>query len=175
MNSRGFTLVEIVVAAGVLMVATLALAANLAQNAGLASQPREESTARNAVRSMVATLMSEPFSAVAATYHRQGFDVPGLSPLPGDTDGVGECRLAYGPGGDQSLYTVTVEVNWRGRGGERSVRSVFFLSNVRGDTGTPTPLADLGGPDQIEVPTPVLPTIETEPEDPQETPPPEGY
>lgn len=143
-RQRGFTLIEVLLAGIVLLIASVALAATMAQSHGLASAPREEVKARNAAQSVVAGLAATPFDEVASLYHKRGFPVPGLTPLPGDPDNLpGEVEFAYGPGGDTSCYTVTVRVRWRGATGERGVETIHYLANVRGDTGQPPSLAEI--------------------------------
>ena len=143
--SRAFTLIEVLLAASVLVIASVALAATMAQSGGIGDSGREEMVARNALRACVATLASTPFDRVAADFHNQGFDVANLTPQTGDADGrCGEVVFAYGPGGDTSYYTVTVRIRWRGRVGDRVMESVHYLANVRGDTGAPTPLEEIG-------------------------------
>lgn len=144
-GDEGFSLIEILFAGTVLMIASVALAATMAQSDGLTQGPREEVAARNAIQSAFAALSATPFDQVAVLFHNQGFQVPALTPVPGDADGLpGEIVFAYGPGGDTSFYTVTLRVNWRGRGGDRVVESIHYLANVRGDVGTPTPLEQIG-------------------------------
>jgi hypothetical protein len=143
-RQRGITLIEVLMAGIVLLIAAVALAATMAQSHGLANAPREEVAARNAAQAAIAGLASTPFDQVAALYHKRGFPVPGLTPLPGDADGLpGEVVFAYGPGGDTSFYTVTVRVRWRGTTGERGIETIHYLANVRGDTGEPPSLAEI--------------------------------
>lgn len=141
---EGFTLLEVLLAGAVLAVAAVGLAAGLAQGDRMTDSARQTMLARNATRSMIANISSCNFSEVAKLYHRRGFLVPGLSPAPGDTDGMpGEIELAYGPGEDTSFYRATVRVRWRDRSGERVLETVRYLANVRGDTGDPVPLSQL--------------------------------
>jgi len=143
--SRAFTLIEVLIAGAVLVIASVALAATMAQSGGIGESGREEMVARNALRGCIATLAATPFDRVAADFHKRGFDVPNLTPQAGDADGqCGEVVFDYGPGGDTSYYAVTVRIRWRGRTGDRVLESVHYLANVRGDTGTPTPLNEIG-------------------------------
>jgi hypothetical protein len=143
--SRAFTLIEVLIAGTVLVIASVALAATMAQTGGLGESGREEMVARNAIRSVVAALAAAPFDRVAADFHNQCFDVTGLTTQTSDADGrCGEVLFAYGPDDDTSFYTVTVRVRWRGRVGDRMMESVHYLANVRGDTGTPVPLEQIG-------------------------------
>jgi prepilin-type N-terminal cleavage/methylation domain-containing protein len=143
-DRRGFTLLEVLVGSGVLAITGLALAASLAQGHELAQSPREETLARNAIRSVLAELGAARFGDVARAFHGMGFGCPPLRPQRGDPDGLpGEIRFEYGPGGDRSCYTVTVRVRWEGRRGPRVVETVAYLSNVRCDTGEPVPLEEI--------------------------------
>ena len=146
-KQRGFSLVEILLAGTVLVIASVALAATMAQSDGLTQGPREEVTARQAIEAVYAALSATPYDQVAVLYQDQGFDVEGLTPIPGDADGLpGTIRFEYGPDGDTSFYTVRIQVAWRGRGGDRTVESVHYLANARGDVGTPTPLEEITPP-----------------------------
>jgi Tfp pilus assembly protein PilV len=144
-SNRGFTLLEVLVAGAILVMATLAVAAAIAQSPRLAEDPREERAARSAVRSVYSEVAATPFQDVAVNYHRRGFEVFPLKALAYDPDGLpGEVVFDYGPDGDTTLYTVTVKVRWQGALGARKIESRHYIANVRGDTGTPTLLEDLG-------------------------------
>ena len=144
---RGFTLVEVLIGAAILAIAALSLAALLAHGPGLAQTPREETVARNAIRSMLAELAAARFDTVARDYHRAGFRCAPLRALPDDPDGApGEIHFDYGPGGNRAVYTVTLRVRWSSRLGPREVESVAYLANIRGDTGLPVPLEELAEP-----------------------------
>jgi prepilin-type N-terminal cleavage/methylation domain-containing protein len=141
MRPRGFSLLEVMIACAILAIAGLALAASLAHGQELSHAPREEAIAGSAIRSVLAEMAGAPFSEVANGYHRRWFPVPPLRAPRDDPDGFpGEIEIAYGPVGDQSFYAVTVRVRWDGIKGVRVLESVSYLSNVRGDTGTPVPL-----------------------------------
>ena len=148
-HGRGFSLIEVLVAGIVLVIASVALAATMAQTAGLTEGPREEIAARHGIQSVYAVLSATPYDQVAPLFQGQGFPVPGLTPQPGDPDGLpGQIVFDYGPGGDTSYYTVTLRVAWRGRGANRLVESVHYLANVRGDTGRPPPLEEIVPPEE---------------------------
>lgn len=140
-TQSGFTLMEVLFAGFVLAVTAVALAATLVQGKRLADAPRDEISARNAIQSIFAEMSATPFPQIPPTFERVGFAVPGLKAPEGDPDGLpGQIVLDYGPGGDTSYYTVTLRVQWRSGPDVRTVESVRFMSNVRGDTGTPPPL-----------------------------------
>jgi len=143
----GFTLVEVTVAGFVLTIASVGLAVTLAQGAALSKNPRSEITARHAMQAVLAEIQSTTFAEVGTRFHNVGFPVADLKAVPGDADGLpGEVVFGYGPEGDTSYYTVTVRVRWQVGGGERVVESVRYVSNMRGDTGTPSPLAGVEQP-----------------------------
>ncbi len=139
--TRGFLLVETLVAGFVLTVASLALASALAQGNRTAETPREEYAARTAIGGIFADLSGTPFDQAATVFNGMDFEVPGLRPVRGDGDGLpGEVTFTYGPNGEQNVYTVTARVRWQGTAGERSIEVVRYLANVRGDVGVPPPL-----------------------------------
>jgi len=140
-GTGGFTLLETLLAGFVLAVSAVALASTLAQSKRLADRPRDEMVARGAMQSVFAEIAATPFPQVAPTYENAGFAVPGLRAPPGDADGLpGEVRVEYGPYGNTSFYTVTLRVRWMNGAQVRTVESVRFVSNVRGDTGAVPPL-----------------------------------
>jgi len=144
-SPRGFTLVEVLLAGIVMAIASVGLSASMIQASRLGSAPREDVAARNAIRDCIAEMAATPFDRVAETYQDHDFDVTGLRVAPGDPDGhVGKIHFEYGPDGSTLYYTVTVRIHWMGRNGDRVEESVHYLSNVRGDTGTPLPLEQLG-------------------------------
>jgi hypothetical protein len=132
-------------AAFALAVAAIGLAAALAQGNRLTDGVQEEMLARNAIRAKFAEISGTGFASAATTFHGTGFDVEPLRAPDDDADGKpGMVHFAYGPGGDQKLYIVTIRVRWAGRGGSRDVEVMRYLANVRGDTGTP-PILDAAG------------------------------
>jgi type II secretory pathway pseudopilin PulG len=144
-NQGGFSLLEVTFAAVVLAVTAVGLAAGMAQGDHLTRGVKEEVAARNAIRSVLAEIGAASWADAAKDHHGQGFEVNGLIAPEGDADGKpGLVTFEYGPGGDTSLYRVTVVVSWRIGSGSRTIEAIRYLSNVRGDTGTPVPLAQLG-------------------------------
>ena len=145
-QDAGFTILEVMFASIVLAIAAVGLAAGLAQGGNLTTAVKQEIAARNAARGMLAEIGASPFDTVAALYNDQDFEVPGLSAAAGDVDGkCGGIAFAYGPAGETNLYRVSVEVTWRHGNGSRTVVLDRYLANVRGDSGTPAPLATPGG------------------------------
>ncbi|MGH7163755.1 MAG: type IV pilus modification PilV family protein [Planctomycetota bacterium] len=137
----GFTLVEVVAAGFVLAVTAVGLAVTLAQGKRLAETPRDEMAARTVIQGVYSELTATPWVEVGTTFQDAGFQVPGLKAPNGDPDGMpGEIVFEYGPGGDTSMYLVTLRVRWKVGTEVRTLESVRYLSNVRGDTGTPAAL-----------------------------------
>lgn len=98
----GFTLVEVMAAAMIIMVAVLGASSAILSSAGLTRMNRDTERARQAVRQQLEQLQGMPFGEVFAAYNDvedddagltipapgAGFDVPGLRPVDGDEDGL---------------------------------------------------------------------------------------
>lgn len=142
---NGFTFIEVIFATFVLAVASVSLAASLASAKRLSDGPRSEMVARSAIQATFAEIDATPFPRIVPDFAGRGFAAGALRAPPGDADGLpGEVLLAYGPGGNTGYYTVTLRVRWREGSRTRSIESIRFVSNVRGDTGTPPPLVGNG-------------------------------
>ena len=77
-------------------------------------------------------------------YHLRGFDVPGLTALRDDYDGLpGEIIFEPAPNDVPHCYRVRIRIRWRDAGGEHTIEDVRYLANVRGDPGDPVPLGKL--------------------------------
>lgn len=142
----GFTLIEVLFACFILAVASVALAGAMATGTRLSEGPRLEMNARTAMQAKFAEITATPFASIVTNFQNRGFAVAGLTPAKGDGDGLpGEILLAYGPDGNTDFYTVTLRVRWQDGTQVRTVESVRFIANVRGDSGTPAPLYGNGG------------------------------
>lgn len=127
-GERGTSLVELIV---LLVAAALLVGSTLTGVVSHGVQRRihgEQILAMSACRNTLEMLRSQPFAALPG-FHGTGFDVPGqdgqargLSPLPGDPDGLpGEISVALNrQNGLAIIYTVTARVRWLGatRGGD---------------------------------------------------------
>ena len=143
-SSKGFTLIETLAAGFVLTISSVAFAAVIAQGRHIVELPREEHAARAAIAGAFAEIVATPYDQLTDQFNGAGFSVPDLRPVDGDDDDMcGEIAFTYGPNGELNIYTVTARVRWRGTTGNRSIKAVRYLANVRGDTGTPPPLEEL--------------------------------
>ena len=139
-GSRGFSFVELVLAVGVLAIVAVGVASAMVQGPRLARVARDEMMVRSSMRGMVAEISSAPYSEVAAAYAGQGFEVPGLAASPVDADKLpGVIRVDEIREGVARYFRVTLTVNWQGVQGTRTIQSVHYISNVRGDTAQPLP------------------------------------
>jgi prepilin-type N-terminal cleavage/methylation domain-containing protein len=140
-GSRGFTFVELVLAVGILAIVAVGTAAAMVQGPRLTRVAREEMIVRSAMRGMVAEISSAPYSEVAAAFSGEGFEVPGLAASAVDEDKLpGIIRINEMVEGTARYYRVTLLVSWQGVQGTRSIQSVHYVSNVRGDTATELPV-----------------------------------
>ena len=143
LDVRGFSLIESLMAGLVLVIASLGVAASVAQGSGITDRTRNEARAWNAIRTVHSTLTADAFSTVATNFHQKGFAVPGLRAVDGDSDGLpGSIVMADVPD-VPSCYMVTAMVRWQVSRRVHSVRSRFFIGNVYGDMQAPPTLQSL--------------------------------
>ncbi|MHC4954847.1 MAG: prepilin-type N-terminal cleavage/methylation domain-containing protein [Planctomycetota bacterium] len=138
-RSRGFTFLELLVASGVLAVIAIGSAATLVQGPRITRAAEEEVSVRAAIRGMVSELTAAPFDTFAAKYNNKGFEVLGVDPVEGDSDGLpGQILISREGEGAATFYEIQLSVTWDGIHGIRTLSSTHYLANVRGDTGTPS-------------------------------------
>jgi prepilin-type N-terminal cleavage/methylation domain-containing protein len=134
-RGRGFTLVELLIASMLLAVVAIGVAAAMIQTPHLTRSAREEVAIRMAMRSVISEISAAPFSEVPGTYEGFAFDVVGVEAPKGDEDGLpGSVSIRTMGTAAATYYVVTVNVRWRGVAGERTISTVHYLANVRGDT-----------------------------------------
>ena len=139
-GSRGFTFVELMLSVGILAIVAVGTAAAMVQGPRLSRVAREEMMVRSAMRGMVAEISSAPYSEVAAAFAGEGFEVPGIAASSVDADKLpGVIRVDEMREGTARYFRVTLTVNWQGIEGTRSISSVHYISNVRGDTASELP------------------------------------
>ena len=94
-NRSGFTLLELVIVAGVLLFALLMFTQTMGSSMALTGVNRETSLASEGARDALERLQGEDFALLFANHAASaGFAVPGLDPLDDDADGlVGEFRF----------------------------------------------------------------------------------
>jgi len=141
-NHRGFTFVEVLVASAILAVISVGIAGALVQAPRISRAAREEMSARSMMCGMVSELSAAPYSGMAAAFTGTGFEVPGLKAIAGDADGLpGSVLVEEVVEGGARFYRVTISVDWHGVSGDRSLASVHYISNARGDTAEPVSTA----------------------------------
>ncbi|MHC4955684.1 MAG: prepilin-type N-terminal cleavage/methylation domain-containing protein [Planctomycetota bacterium] len=139
-RSRGFTFAELLAAVAILGIVAVGIASAMVQAPRLSRVAREEMIVRSAMRGMVAEISAAPYSEVAAAFAGQGFEVPGLPASDVDADKLpGAIRIDAIQEGTARYYRVTLTVDWQGVSGARTLQSVHYVSNVRGDTAEPLP------------------------------------
>lgn len=148
-QGRGFSLVELLIASMLLAIVAIGVAAAMVQTPHLTRSSREEVAIRMAMRSIVSEISAAPFSEVPATYEGYAFDVAGVEAPHDDPDGLpGSVRIQTLGTAAATYYVVTVTVRWRGVAGLRTISTVHYLANVRGDTEvTDGGAADTGSTD----------------------------
>ncbi|MHC4452500.1 MAG: PulJ/GspJ family protein [Planctomycetota bacterium] len=134
-RGRGFTLVELLIASMLLAIVAIGVAAAMIQTPQLTRSAREDVAIRVAMRSVVAEISAAPFSEVPVTYDGFAFDVAGVEAAKTDEDGLpGVVQIQVVGDAAATYYVVTVGVHWRGVAGTRTLSTVHYLANVRGDT-----------------------------------------
>lgn len=121
-----FTLVEVVVATLVLVVAIFGLVATLSYTMRQEADTREVSLAMNFLRAKVEEVRSQSFDDVFTYYSQdanRNFEIPGLDPQAGDTDPNAPHRVGEVIVGviNARLLRVTVRASWAGLMGERTL------------------------------------------------------
>ena len=111
----GWTLVELLIAVSVLMLAVFASLSTMTSSAATAETVRENTAATYALQEKLSELAAVSVAELVATYNDDpnddpggpgtapgpGFAVEGLEPIEGDPDGMaGEIRLPLTPGGE---------------------------------------------------------------------------
>jgi hypothetical protein len=168
------TMIELVITVTFTAVALGAIVSTLTASIFLGTSNRESNLAMSAARSAIERVRGEPFAQAFASFNADpaddpggagtapgnAFDVPGLSPRPGDPDGrVGEIlfpgdgltlredavdallglpRDLSGDGvvdaadhaGDYTLLPVRVRLRWRGEAGNRQVEYVTYIAEL---------------------------------------------
>jgi len=125
-RTAAFTLIEVLVATLVLVVAIFGLVATLSYTMRQEADTREVSVAMNFLRAKVEEVRSQPFDDIF-TYYSQGanrnFEVPGLDPQAGDPDPFAPHRVGEVIVGviNPRLLRVTVRASWTGLMGERTL------------------------------------------------------
>jgi Tfp pilus assembly protein PilV len=140
---RGLGLIESLMAGFVLVIASLGVAASIAQGSGITDRTRNEARAWNAIRTVHSRLTADAFSTVATNFHQKGFGVPGLRAVDGDSDGLPGLIVMADVPDVPSCYMVTALVRWQSSRRVYSVRSRFFVGNVYGDMQAPPSLQSL--------------------------------
>ena len=138
----GFTLVEVLFAAFVLVVATLGVAASTTTFASLRRLNEETQIASTAARQQLDLVRAAQFSQVLGTFSNLNFQIDlngdganDLRPQAGDPDGnAGRITITQvGPASDPaSLLQVNVTIDWRGLSGNRRYQMGTLISNRTG-------------------------------------------
>ncbi len=117
----GFTLVELMVSFGALLVVLLGFTRMLLSSSMAASTNHEATLAKEAARSMIEQLEAGQFGTLFATYSAApGFDVRGLAAVEGDADGLPGVILFPTQGGAlcETLalpqFGLPADLNWDG-------------------------------------------------------------
>lgn len=144
-GARGFTLLEILIASSVLAIVAVGSAAAIVATPRIMRNADESTSIRAAVHGMVSELTAAGFGDVLATYDGTGFAVPGVTAVKGDADGLpGLITFESVGAGNALYYKITLSVEWDGINGVQTVRSVHYLSNVRGEAAPPPPDEESG-------------------------------
>jgi prepilin-type N-terminal cleavage/methylation domain-containing protein len=151
-NRRGFTFVEVLVASAILAVICVGIAGALVQAPRVSRAAREEMSVRATMRGMVSEVSAAPYSGMSATFTGTGFDVPGVEAMDGDADGLpGSVLVEEVNDGGAQYYRVTLSVNWHGVNGDRSLASIHYVSNARGDTAEPETTQTTTDPNAVPI------------------------
>lgn len=139
MNTRrGFSLLEVVVAMGVLSIAILGILATMLANIRVAETTRQNDIASNAAKSMMDRIRATPFAAIGPTFGdpNNTFFVPDLPRRPnGAPHGIVHFSLA--PPADPAPFSGTPPP-----GNLVNVRVRVFWSRIEVPAGGPQTLTE---------------------------------
>ncbi len=127
----GFSLVEVVVTAAVVVTLILGLFSATAASSAARTYSRERDVAREAARSQLEQISATPFDGIQTAYggNPTTFEVAGIEPTaPGVPAGEIYLDNTVAPAGT-NLFRVTVRVSWRaGEGGNNEVEYSSFVA-----------------------------------------------
>ncbi len=136
-RESGTSLIEVLVATVILVVAALAVVSMAVRSNKLRTANHETMLALTACRSALEGVRSQSFADLPGLNGR-GFDVlgstggpGGLRPVEGDADGLpGELRVAVVDAlAGETLYRVTALVQWLGSEGARTLQLETMVAN----------------------------------------------
>lgn len=139
-GARGFTLVEVILSTGVLVVGVVALAAGVTSLSQLRRTTTETQRAVTAARTRLEQLRGEDFSTLVTNYgvpvgfavDLDGDGYPDLDPVAGAAEaGSIEVQVVTDVPASAvgQLLRGVATVRWRGVGGDREVRLVTMISD----------------------------------------------
>jgi Tfp pilus assembly protein PilV len=150
--AAGFSLLECLSAAGLIMIGFLGVASALMSNTRAYARAREDVPAIHALRELAETVRNAPFGQVASTYQGTTYSIPDLgatatvtifvnetdtSPdaavlgLPRDLDGDGAASTVDVTN-RYFLLPIKVSVSWTGREGPETRNLYTMLAQERG-------------------------------------------
>lgn len=136
-GQEGTSLVELVIAATVVISLLMAISTSTATQARLRKLDEERNLAMVAIRNTLESMHDVAFAQVPAL-NGTGFDVlgtngrpSGLAPVAGDADGLPGSILVQvdQSSGTQTLYQVTLAVDWNGVAGNQHFAVVTLLAD----------------------------------------------
>ena len=116
-GERGFTLLEVIIALGVIAISLFAALTMILHTSKTKDSMREQQIARETAAAKLEEIKAHPFNLINATYSGATFPVSGLTDptnVAGNFQGRGTVSV---DASNPNLFEVQVTVTWRGQGG----------------------------------------------------------
>lgn len=148
LSNKGFTLIEVMLAAAILVIVLCGILATYISCFELISTSKNLTFAVNAAQSKIEEIRDYTFSGIYADYDNQTFTV---NEIP---QSMGVIRIINVPG-TSDLLAVAVSVSWR----QRSNRIIGGDQNLNGVLDTTEPFVTIYGTDIIDSPVQLVTLI----------------
>ncbi|HEX6811188.1 MAG TPA: hypothetical protein VF384_06175 [Planctomycetota bacterium] len=139
-GEAGTSLIDLMFAAAAIVTMLLAVSTAVTSQSRTRRLADERNLAMVACRNAIEEIRNQPFTTLLAL-HGTGFDIPGtnggpggLRPVPGDADGLpGQFSVVVDQAAaGETLYRVTISVDWTGVGGRQHFELLTLVANRKG-------------------------------------------
>ncbi|MEK7485747.1 MAG: hypothetical protein AABZ60_15605 [Planctomycetota bacterium] len=126
-----FTLLEVMIAGTLLIMAIMGIAMTFLTVANLNTLSKENNFAACQARKIMEEIRSTPFKDILSKYQDKNYSIPGLNLQKGDLDeNVGKIQTTK-VNDKKDLLDVTVRLDWRGKVGNRSLSIKTRIAEIK--------------------------------------------